>query len=256
MQNNKLSRIESSIQCKIGNKFEIKSIFILLLLSMLLLTTVVAIPVGPTILFNSTQNATIRPAAQVTTAGGSFTTLILNTTGQTYRWKAYVGNVSGRLVLDDASNKSIFDWTLASVTGEVYATQNSSIDWSTTACADAATINNEDISMNMTLTNPDTINKTFANTIHKSFYTGTVLIPNSTCRAIATYINGAAQVQSENASFQEILLKDGSSRLVYATLINQNTIGYNSQRYDFQMILAENEFRSTPTTYYLYVELV
>jgi len=237
-----------------------RNIFILLLVIMLGLTILsgaAAIPVGPSIIYNSTSNATPRPAAAITTAGGTFTTLILNTTGQTYRWKAYVGNVSGKLTLADATNKSIFDWSVTSVTGEVYATRsNAAIDWTTINCSDSTLINNEDLFMNMSLISPDTINKTFNNTIHKSFYVGTTIIQNSTCRAIATYVNGVPQASTENAVFQEILLKDGLSNLIYTTLVNASTIGYNNQRYDFQMILAENEYNPTPTTYYLYVELI
>jgi hypothetical protein len=219
-------------------------------------TNVLAAPVGPVMIFNATTNATPRPAATIMTAGGTFTTLVLNTTGQTYRWKAYVGNVSGKLVLADASNTSIFDWTVSSVTGEVYATRSSTaIDWATVGCADDTLIDDEDIYMNMSLSSPDTISNTFNETIHKLFYVGTTRIQNSTCRAISTYINGTRQTLNENAVFQEILLKDGSSNLIYTTLMNESTFGYNTQRYDFQMILAENEYQSIPTTYYLYVEL-
>jgi hypothetical protein len=226
------------------------------LLGIAFISTVVAMPVGPVIKFNSTTNSTPRPAASIITAGGTFTTLTLNTTGQTYRWKAYVGNISGKLVLADATNTSIFDWTVTSVTGEVYATRSSSsIDWTTVGCADNTLIDNEDIFMNMSLSSPDTINNTFNNTIHKLFYVGATRIQNSTCRAIATYVNGVAQTPSQNAVFQEVLLKDSLSNLIYTTLVNSSTIGYNNQRYDFQMILAENEYQSIPTTYYLYVEL-
>ena len=216
----------------------------------------IGIPQGPTIISNKTDNYTPIPDTQITTAGGSFTTLILNATTQTLRWKAYVGNVSGKLALDDANGKSIFDWRVASVTGEVYTTRNSTIDWSSIQCANSTTINNEDLSMNMSLSSPDTINKTFNVSIHKSFYVGTILMQNSTCRSIATYVNDTAQASLESASFQEMLLQDGYNRMVYATLINQNTTGYNNQKYDFQMIVAENEWQTTPTTYYLYVELV
>jgi len=232
------------------------TIIVLSMLGITILSSAVAVPTGPTIIFNSTTNATSRPAAAITTAGGSFTTLILNTTGQTYRWKAYVGNVSGKLTLADATNKSIFDWSVTSVTGEIYATRSSVIDWSTIGCANTGIIAAEDTYMNMTLTSPDTINKTFANTVHRSFYVGDRKINNSTCRAIATYVNGTAQTPSENAAFQEILLADTSSNMVYATLVNSSTIGYNNQRYDFQMIVAENEFKPVSTTYYMYVELI
>jgi len=233
----------------------------LLLLSIILFTifsSVYALPVGPTITFNSTTNGSPAPAAQITTYGGSFTTMLLNVTGEAYQWKAYLGNVSGKLALNDANGKAIFDWSVSSVAGEVYASRTGNVDWSSIGCANTPTINSEDSFMNMTTNsnNPATINKTFVNKVHKSFFVGTTFIQNSTCRAIATYVNGAAQATSENNAFQEILLQDGSNNLVYSTLVNQNTTGYNNQKYDFQMIVAENEYQTTPTTYYIFVELV
>ena len=256
MKNNLFKRTENKDKRNFLAK-NISSLILLLILGLTIFASVVALPVGPTILYNSTTNATARPAATITTAGGTFTTLVLNTTAQTYRWKAYVGNVSGKLTLDDATNKSIFDWTVTSVTGEIYATRsNAAIDWAGVECADNSLIDSEDAYMNMSMASPDTINRTFNNTMHKTFFVGTNKIQNSTCRAIATYVNGAPQTPSENAVFQEILLKDTSSNLIYATLVNSSTNGYNNQRYDFQMILAENEYHSTPTNYYLYVELI
>ncbi len=229
------------------------ALFLLLVISA---TLVHAVPTGPSITYNKTETANLTPATQITTQGGSFTTLVLNATTQTPRWKAYAGNVTGKLILDDSTKKSIYDWTVTSVTGEVYATRNSSIDWSTIGCADTGAILAEQNSLNMSASNADSLNATFINKVHKSFYVGTALIQNSTCYAIATYVNDAAQSSSENAKFQEILLKDGSSRVVYATLINQNTTGFNGLKYDFQMIVPENEFSATPTTYYLYAELI
>lgn len=228
---------------------------LLVMMFILCASSMYGAPQGPTITSNNTETPTPQPATQITTAGGSFTTLVLNATQQTPRWKAYAGNVTGRLVLDDSTSRSIFDWTLASVTGEVYASRNGSVDWASIVCANQTTILNEDTFLNMSQSNPDTINRTFVNKVHRSFYVGTTLIQNSTCNAIATYVNDTAQTPSENANFQEILLQDSSSRMVYSTLINQNATGFNLQRYDFQLIVAENEYQSNPTTYYMYVEL-
>src|SRR3989338_9850945 len=95
-------------------------IWSIVLVIIILLPIVSALPSGPVIIYNQSLNVTPQPAVQITTPGGSFTTLVLNATTQTPRWKAYVGNVTGKLALDDASAKSIFDWSLASGTGEVY----------------------------------------------------------------------------------------------------------------------------------------
>jgi len=231
-------------------------IILVMMLSAVIVSNAQAVPVGPQITFNSTTNSTPRPAAAITTAGGTFTTLTLNATGQTYRWKAYVGNVSGRLVLADANNMSVFDWRVSSVSGEVYATRSNSIDWSSIACAATSTIETEDTFMNMSTNIPDTINKTFNYTTHRTFFVGGTRISNSTCRSVPTYVNGAAQTVSENAAFQQILLQDASANLVYTTLVNASAVSYNGvNRYDFQMIIAENEYNAVPTNYYLYVEL-
>jgi hypothetical protein len=92
-------------------------------------TLVLAAPQGASITYNYTENATIRPADSHTAAGGSFTTLVLNITSQTSKWKAYVGNVSGKLTLDNSRNMTIYDWALTSVQGEVYVSRNNSINF-------------------------------------------------------------------------------------------------------------------------------
>lgn len=226
------------------------------LASLVVLPLAIAAPQGPLITYNNTLNVTPTPAAQIATAGGSFTILSLNATTQTPRWKAYVGNVSGRLVLDDANSYSVFDWAVSSVTGEVYATRNSSIDWSTIGCANLNSIYSEESLLNMSSSNADSINNTFRYRTHKTFYVGLTRIINSTCPSFATYINDTAQTMNEDAKFLEILLNDTYGRTVYTTLVNQNTTGFNNQKFDFQMIVPEDEFKDTPSTYYLYVELI
>ena len=100
------------------------------LLAMCLLAGILstaADPAGVSILNNATVSPTPQAAASITTAGGSFTTLLLNATTQTPRWKAYVGNVTGRFTLTDNVNSTIYDWQIASIAGKVYASRNNSI---------------------------------------------------------------------------------------------------------------------------------
>jgi hypothetical protein len=235
-----------------------KTCIVLLFITMLFANLFMAIaqPQGASFISTSTDNVSIS-SASLTTAGGSFTTLILNVTQQNPRWKAYVGNVTGSLTLDDSNNFTIYNWNLATISGEVYTSRNSSLNWANVACADSSIVIGEDISLNLTSSKVDSINRTFVNTsrIHKRFYVGTTLITNSTCRAITTYVNDTAQTVSEDASFQEVLLQDGSN-LVYATLLEQDAEGYSDGKtFDFQMIVAEDEYLETPTTYYFYAEI-
>jgi hypothetical protein len=239
-----------------GEAMKLAQRLMLLMLIILLGSAMFSIadPTGATIVSNTSQTPTSASAGTVTTAGGSFTTLILNATMQTPRWKAYVGNASGRFSLQDATNMSIYDWDLAAVSGEVYASRNNSITWSSIRCAVNATVATEQVQLNITTTKEDSINRTFNNTVHRGFYVGTTLIANSTCRAIATYVNNSRQAAAENASFQEILLDD-TQRLVYVTLLEQDRQGYNNAPFDFQMIVAESEFNPSPSPYYFWVEL-
>ena len=213
------------------------------------------LPGGVEILLNETDNITPAAAAAVTTAGGSFTTMNLNVTQQNPRWKAYVGNVSGDLQLRDSNNYTIYDWDLVTVTGEVFASRSNDISWVDIQCLTEANLLSEEEFLNITTSAVDSLNKTFNNTIHTSFWIGSTQITNSSCRAIATYVNNQAQAASETADFQEILLDD-TSNFVYATILEQDQAGYDSGKtFDFQMILAEDEYASTPTTYYFYAEI-
>jgi hypothetical protein len=211
-------------------------------------------PSGVTIVSNTTETPTIAPASSLTTAGGSFTTLILNGTFQNPRWKAYVGNITGILTLDNPSGNTIYDWNLTLINGEVYMSRNQTITWSSITCASQARIASEQTYLNHPYSNVDNINNTFNRTIHKGFYVSTALVANSTCRSIATYVNDTKQADTENAAFQEILLTDATN-IVYATLLENNRAGFDLGQYDFQMIVPEDDTKASPTTYYFYAEI-
>lgn len=232
-------------------------LLLLIILAIIIFTNktfVLAAPQGAAITFNNTENATTRPADLHTAAGGSFTTLLLNVTSQTSKWKAYLGNVTGKLTLDNSNNKTIYDWALTIVQGEVYVSRNNSITFSSLACANRGNITSEDTYMNINSSSDDSINKTFNQSIHRSFVIGgTGTIQNSTCPAIATYVNDSNQPATENATFQEIFMSDGRSP-VFVALINDNRIGYDQGLYDFQIIVPENP-TGTLTPYYFYAEL-
>lgn len=214
------------------------------------------IPTNPTIIYNYTETVTPKPAAYLNTTGGSFTTLVLNATGQDYKWKAYVGNATGKLALQDQTNYSIYDWKLSTISGNVFVARNDSIDWSNITCANRTTIENEDAYLNLNSSKSDSINMTFNATQHKRFYAASKLITNSSCPSISTYVGGVAQGSGEANKFQEILLRDQSNNLLYTTILESGVVGFDNNRYDFQMIVAEDETKQTATTYYFYLELI
>ncbi len=213
-----------------------------------------AIPQGAVIVSSSVENATVRSPTSSTALGGSFTTMVINATSQTSKWKAYVGNVTGRITLDNSQNKTIYDWSISRVQGEVYVSRNNTIAFSTMACANAANITAEMNYLGINATTDDSINNTFRTSVHRSFIIGgTGVVANSTCPAIATYVNDAAQASSQSASFQEVLMSDGKN-LVYVGLMENHVAGYDSSAYDFQAIVPDDP-TEVSTTYYFYAEL-
>ncbi len=227
----------------------------LLLLGMLLFATIaIADPSGATISSNSTDyGPTINPSSH-TANRSTITTIVLNALQQDQHWKAYVGNVTGTLTLDDSNNNTIYDWTsITSPTGEVYASRSGSLDFGSVSCADTATISSEEVAMNMTSGGADNISATFNATDHTpTLVAGTTL---SSCPMTSLYVNDASQGQTSSADFQEFLMEEATNSLVYVAILNDNTVGFDGSTYDFEMIVAESDRNANPYPYYFYVEL-
>ena len=217
-----------------------------------------AVPVGPTITEIKNETGSIRGSTLINTTGGSITTMELNVTAQNLKWKAFVGNVTGSLVLSDASNYSIYDWSLSSIVGEVYATRSSiTVSWSNIHCSNLTHMRNEEIALNHTSNPDDNISATFSVKNHNPFYIGTVELTSNSCYSIHTNVNN----QSQDNKFEEIILYDGTDyqngNVVYATNLEQDSAGYNNNPFDFQMIVPEVGLSTwdSSTAYYFYVEL-
>jgi len=232
--------------------------FLMLLgLVVLLSPKAYSLPSGAEITHNSTAGTPFSTPGNRTDPRGTITTLVLDATQQVQTWKGYVGNVTGALSLKDSSDYTLYDWDLTGVTitGQVYSTRNSSVDFSSVSCVSTPTVNSEDTFNNLSSTQTDNINNTFNYQNHTSFYVGTHQITANSCKSTATYINSTAQTVNETADFQEVLLEDSGNNLIYTTLIEDNVNGYNLNPYDFQMIVAESPLKSTPTTYYFFTEI-
>lgn len=228
--------------------------------------------VGPGTKVNSTINGTISP-------GGFIFTLKLTSTQQNTKWKGYVGNVSGTLTLDDASDNTLFQWATTATAGEVYATRSSgSINWTAINCTwvaegsfNASSSNRsaeskENSALSHSQTAEDNINATFSQTNHSSIVVGARTIGKNECFSVQTWQRDGTQTfaDSDNANFTQVLLYDGAynttnSNVVYETKIDNDVEGYKNDgsTFDFQMILPEV---ATPgftgsTAYYFYVEL-
>jgi len=229
-------------------------IIILLLLTLPLVVAQVQQPGGPDSMTNvSSQSPAPTGGYSLTTAGGTITTININATTQNPHWKAYVGNISGRLALQNANNNSVYEWNITSTEGEIYATRKSSIvDWNSIACANLAQIQADEASLNMTSSSEDSIVNTFNKKSHAAFYAGLTSVAADSCNSTNMYVNGAA-----SGDFAEVLLYDGSY-MVYAALVENSVTGFDGSSYDFQMIVPDSglEGSQAPEEYYFYVELI
>ena len=169
-----------------GNKRNIIKTVLFILILLAIMEYALAQPSGANITYNTTETKTPRAADYLNTSGGSFTTMILFSETQNLRWKAYAGNVTGVLTLDDSGNYSIYQWQLTAMTGEVYATRNNSISWSSIRCATYPEIYSEETSLNHTTSSADSINSTFFSGIHRGFFVGPTPIGQSSCRSTFT----------------------------------------------------------------------
>jgi hypothetical protein len=234
-------------------------VVLVILLSMTAGVYAVVQPEGPTATYVRSENYTAGGAYSRGSAEerGSITWINFDGRTQTNTWKGYVGNVTGKLNLEDADGDVLYDWSIASTTGEVYALRKSTAPtWANVECANAATIANEESALDITGSADDALDQTFSNsTTHAAFGVGSKSIPAGRCNATHLYVNNAS-----SDDFSEVLLRDtaDSNYVIYASLINNSATGFDGAQYDFQMIVAENASSGTPTpiTYYFYLELV
>ncbi len=228
-------------------------------LLVLLTHMISAVPQGATqIAIDSTETSGNTTGLIINTSGGTISTINITGVTQNIRWKAFVGQVSGTFSLDDADGSTIFDWTIASVGGEVYATTNdTSLIWTNIQCANTTLLELENTDLSHT-SSDDNITATFDDTTHSEFFVGNVNITVNTCPTLNTYQNNVTQ----DTVFEEVVLSDSTDfsaggNLIFATIMESDVTGFDGNSYDFQMIVPENgaDGFTGQTAYYLYVEL-
>ncbi|MBR9705069.1 hypothetical protein GOV12_06670 [Candidatus Pacearchaeota archaeon] len=213
-------------------------------------------PEGPDDLSITSNTTKPTPTAQmVNVSGGRMIQMNLTVSTQNPRWKAFIGHVIGKFTLRDSNGAEIYDWTLSSSTGRVYATrQSSSPNWTAVNCSNLTHLNTENSALQHTNTN-DNLSATFnisTNATHTAFYVGGVYVNANTCPTLNTYVDNLTQ----DSDFEEVALYDNSNTF-YAAILEDDMQGYDSLDYDFQMIVPENGNSSVniSTAYYIYVEV-
>ena len=182
-------------------------------------------------------------ASSLATQGGNISTLNINTTQLTSKWTSFSGNVSGTIVLGNAS-ASVYSWTYAaSQGGQVCVSTNSSQSFSSLANATTA---NMDTAFN-TSGSPDNAAGTFNTTCPTlSFISGTSMTGflaaktqgSSTFTTCAATTGGATGINNH----------------IFCTNINGSGTNYAAASANFEMIVPAGI--SSGIIYYFYAELV
>jgi hypothetical protein len=216
---------------------------ILIVMLVLLVPVAYAIPSGAGVTPGTSETRTAPAAGSHGAYGGNITQLDLDANTQTLVWQGYFGEVSGDIVLEDASGDRLYNWSVGSTSGEVYASLSDAVTWGTIAAENDCTTDES-----ITGTGADRVNNTFTASSNTEFQVGGTTITVNTACALNTFVNSAS-----SSDFEEIMLDDGSN-IVYATILEDNLVGFDGSTHDFQMLVPEDN-DGTTTTYYFYVEL-
>jgi len=207
-------------------------------------------------LINSTR-ATPDEAASIPALAGNVTELNINGFTTTQSWQGYFGNVSGTIQLADAGDNQMYNWTLASPQGEIYATTDTSVDWENIMCFSMGNHSALETLFGIEDDDVDGVNETFSTgNGHDTFYTNNKEFLTGTCASTSLYDSSGASVDNH---FEEVLLTDGSSdtEVIFTSIIDENVLGFDGRPHDFEiLVLEDGHGTDTATTpYYFYVEL-
>lgn len=194
-----------------------------------------------------------------TAEAGNITTMNITGWSQTQTWSGFVGNVTGRIVLDDANNKSLYEWFSAEPQGEIYAANTSgAVNWDNIKCFSFA--NNRtayEASLGLDAIDYDGVDETFNATNHPSLWVGTHTLVS--CPTTNMFTSDAVN----STRWYEVLLHDGKTP-VYTAIIEDDTanthsslVGFDGKVYDYQMVVGVNGHDGSDSKweYYFYVEL-
>jgi len=233
--------------------FLVLGILGLLLLSFLPSTLALPVPAtGLTPGASSRRNLTTSDNMNVSAVAGNVTQIDILGISITTSWQGFYGNISGNIILADASNNSFYEWgNGTSITGEVFASRATDIVWNTINCSNSTQIAQEEAYLNQSAGASDSVSNTFNETDHTPFLVG--LRNMHDCPSTNVFTSGS----KVNGNWDQILLADTANKTVYTTIIDRGTQGFDGRMWDFQLLVGENgKNGDTATmTYYFFTEL-
>jgi hypothetical protein len=193
----------------------------------------------------STRYEDSRPAARVDAYASNVSEIAIANTMASRAWQGYFGNISGEVVLTDASGDRLYDWGTVSIYGEIMASRSVSINWDTIRCIDESVVSSEDSWILRTAQDADSVSSTFNMSDHPYFRITSNNITG--CRSTRTFRGNTL------TGFWNILLSDGAGSAVYTGLLSEDSTNFQDRESDFELIVPVPF--GTLETYYLYLEL-
>jgi hypothetical protein len=260
----------------------LKKIFLFgFILILLVLPLSLAIrPFGANYTEEDTGSAPTDPPQGIPAQAGNVTELNIFGFSTTQSWQGYFGNVSGAIQLGDGNDNIMYNWSLASPEGEIYASTNDSLQWSNVQCFNftalgtylddsgqsggtslfGKNLSQLESEFGIVPDDADGVDETFIYgpnepDTHNLFYTANLEFTNGECRSTRIFSNAG---KGENNKFEEVLLYDPDTKSpIFVSLLNEDEVGFDSATHDFEMLVLEDghETDTSSTMYYFYVEL-
>ena len=185
---------------------------------------------------------------------GNVTELDITGFTTTQSWQGYYGNVSGTIELANAGDSVLYNWSVASPEGEVYASVNDSVEWTSINCfnlSDTTLLNNLETTFGIDSGDVDGVDETFSLSNHAEFFVGKIQFTSGNCSNTQLFDD------SGSGSFDEVILVDGDNKTVFASLLQEDATGFDGDTTDFEMLVPEDGHGTDESTtqYYFYVEL-
>jgi hypothetical protein len=200
----------------------------------------------------ASQRNTPRNGTAIVGQGGNITWVQVTHNQQTRVWQGFVGNVSGSIALNDAANETLYSWTLINVSGEIFASRNSTVNWNLVSIQNDCTVDES-----LTGTRSDRVNRTFnASSNVRGYQIVNLVVNASTICAALPFVNNTRQAST--TLFENTILTTGTTpngnKSIYVGWLENGISGFDGQDYNFQLIVPINQ-TSGFTTYYMYAEL-
>jgi hypothetical protein len=206
-------------------------------------------PSGATLTEGASSRGTNPSVGQIGAQAGNVTQLNIDQTRLTEIWQGFYGNVSGRIVLENAGSATFYDWQSAAITGEVYATRGQVANWATINCTNSTYWDLEETALNIPTAATDGINETFNATAHPSFAVGAKTFGANVCPSTRPYTSGGLP-----GNYYNILLNSNATNVVYTSILADNSVGFDGSNVDFEILVPTDKLTGL-STYYFYVEL-